>query len=97
MPATKTKKKTKNKKKFKVRIRWGEADTRRGSYSLEDPNDCSKYEFDTEAERSAFLYGINEADGWLGCDVYDSDHKCESCPKDGGTCVEGWDDEAEDS
>ena len=31
---------------------------------------CDKwYTFDTEAERNAFLLGINEADGWYGSRV----------------------------
>lgn len=31
----------------------------------------SEYEFDTEKEKDAFVYGINEADGYMGAIIYD--------------------------
>ena len=41
-------------KKFKVKISWGQT------------KDSTKtYEFETEKEMDAFLYGADEANGWM--------------------------------
>jgi len=32
----------------------------------------SHYEFDTEAERTAFILGVNETAGWMAADFFDS-------------------------
>jgi hypothetical protein len=44
-------------KKFKVKITWGVT-------SLGD-DQTKTYEFDTEKELDAFLYGVDESNGWL--------------------------------
>jgi hypothetical protein len=48
----------KQRKPFKCKVMWGET-----------PTVLNEYGFATKAERDAFLFGINEADGWLGSDV----------------------------
>ncbi len=45
------------KKKFTVKIIWGIT-------SLPDSK-ASTYHFDTEKEMDAFLFGVDEANGWL--------------------------------
>jgi len=68
------------KEKWQVRVFWGEDLVRKlESYDNEELIECDIdkeeweydgcdkwYTFDTEAERNAFLLGINEADGWWG-------------------------------
>lgn len=48
---------------FKVKIRWG---------SME-PTDPFEYEFKTEAERDAFLYGVEESSGWMDYEIVEDD------------------------
>ena len=48
-------------KKFKVKITWGVT-------SLGD-DQTKTYEFDTEKELDAFLYGVDEANGWLEYEI----------------------------
>lgn len=67
------------KEKRQVRVFWGEDLVREIENNTDDelinwvpdeksetPGDSEWYTFDTEAERDAFLLGINEADGWWG-------------------------------
>jgi hypothetical protein len=54
----KTNNRRKAMKKFKVRISWGQT------------KDSTKiYEFKTEKEMDAFLYGVDESNGWLSYDI----------------------------
>ena len=48
-------------KKFKVKIMWGIT-------SLGDTQ-TKTYEFETEKEKDAFLYGVDESNGWLSYDI----------------------------
>jgi hypothetical protein len=54
------KKKEKNamNKKFKVKINWGQT-----------KESTKTYEFETEKEMDAFLYGVDESNGWLSYDI----------------------------
>jgi hypothetical protein len=45
-------------KKFKVKIVWGS-----------QGDQVKTYEFDTEKEKDAFLYGVDESNGWLSYDI----------------------------
>jgi hypothetical protein len=40
---------------FSVQISWGSS----------EPSEPCTYEFKTAAERDAFLYGVDEASGWM--------------------------------
>lgn len=53
-----TSERPKAKPKFRVCIRWG------GSEEARKQGRCD-YRFATEAELDAFLYGVDEAQGWL--------------------------------
>lgn len=46
---------------YTLKIIWGEAP--------EQATTPEVYEFSTEAEREAFLWGVEEMDGWLGCQI----------------------------
>ena len=48
-------------KKYKVKINWG-------STSFGDEQ-VKTYEFDTEKEMDAFLFGVGESNGWLSYDI----------------------------
>ena len=48
-------------KKFKVKITWGVT-------SWGDAQ-TKTYEFKTEKEMDAFLYGVDESNGWLSYDI----------------------------
>ena len=52
-----------DKKKFCVKIRWGTTGTQNEKYKNADDGEI--YEFDTEAERKAFLQGVDESNGWM--------------------------------
>ena len=45
-------------KKFKVKINWGQT-----------KESIKTYEFETEKEMDAFLYGVDESNGWLSYDI----------------------------
>jgi len=45
-------------KKYRVKINWGSQD-----------DQVKTYEFDTEKEMDAFLYGVDEGNGWLSYDI----------------------------
>ena len=45
-------------KKFKVKINWGQT-----------KESTKTYEFETEKEMDAFLYGVDESNGWLSYDI----------------------------
>jgi len=45
-------------KKFKVKIYWGE-----------EKDSVKTYKFETEKEMDAFLFGVDESNGWLSYDV----------------------------
>jgi hypothetical protein len=49
------------KEKFKVKITWGVT-------SWGDAQ-TKTYEFKTEKEMDAFLYGVDESNGWLSYDI----------------------------
>ena len=51
-------------KKFSTTILWGK--------SPEPDAEPVKYEFDTQRELDAFIHGINESDGWMGCHEIDA-------------------------
>lgn len=51
-----------NEKPFKVTIAWG------GEKQIE-----SKYSFATEAELTAFLYGVDESSGWMDYEILDEE------------------------
>lgn len=48
-------------KKYKVKIHWGIT-------SLGDDK-VKTYEFKTEKEMDAFLFGVDESNGWLSYDI----------------------------
>ena len=48
-------------KKFKVKIHWGVT-------SFGD-DQVKTYEFDTEKEMDAFLFGVDEGNGWLEYEI----------------------------
>lgn len=48
-------------KKYKVKINWG-------STSFGDEQ-MKTYDFDTEKEMDAFLFGVDESNGWLSYDI----------------------------
>jgi len=76
--------------KKKVWVHWGEKATRRDS-----PNAICEYKFATEAEVTAFLFGINEANGWLGATVWtELDLRCaeDGCTNRPAPCGRCWDD-----
>ena len=63
-----------NNEKFSVLIVWGQQDSRRaesGEFKSME-NGPLEYEFNTEKELNAFLYGIGEADGWSDYCVFES-------------------------
>ena len=66
-------------KPFKVWIRWGCANTQEEVY--ESPRDANEYSFATEAELAAFMFGVNEADGWLEADVFDTKEELDQEPE----------------
>lgn len=45
-------------KKYKVKINWGQA-----------KDSIKTYEFNTEKEMDAFLFGVDESNGWLSYDI----------------------------
>lgn len=45
------------KEKFKVKITWG--------VTSWGDDQTKTYEFETEEEMDAFLYGVDEANGWM--------------------------------
>ena len=49
--------------KFSVTIEWGD-----GTSDILKPEE---YSFDTEAERDAFMLGVDSALGWLDYDILD--------------------------
>lgn len=49
--------------KFCLKITWGDRQTRE-----ENPCPC-EYDFKTEAERTAFLQGVDESSGWLDYEI----------------------------
>lgn len=55
--------------KFRVKILWGQ-EHEPGDHAL-------SYEFDSERELDAFLYGVDEAVGWLDCEITDPRDKKE--------------------
>lgn len=61
----------KKRRKFTMSIHWGSRATR-----AESP-EASEYEFDSKAERDAFLEGVDEASGWT---------EYETCEKPCDTC-----------
>jgi len=61
IPCTKQQERKMEKKKFTVKIIWGIT-------TLPDSK-ASTYQFDTEKEMEAFLYGVDEGNGWLDYDV----------------------------
>lgn len=66
--------------KFKCWIRWGDSvTTQRDLYKT--PRDAQEYCFSTQAELDAFLYALNEHDGWLGCDVFTEKKDLKAEPK----------------
>lgn len=74
-----------------VWIRWGAA--------IEPKQEPSYYEFDSAHEMAAFLYGVDEACGWLESDIaHDGDqclifnnyhHQCDLEVGHEGECVFG--------
>ena len=48
-------------KKFKVKITWG--------VTSWGDDQTKVYEFDTEKELDAFLFGVDEANGWLEYEI----------------------------
>lgn len=66
---------------FKVRIVWGSA-------SIRDTQEPCEYEFTTLDELSAFLHGVDEANGWLDYDQID--------PNPDGTWPNATEDAADD-
>jgi hypothetical protein len=46
---------------YTLKIIWGEAP--------EQATTPEVYEFNTYAELEAFLWGVEEMDGWLGCQI----------------------------
>lgn len=48
---------------FKVRIRWGSS----------EPTEPFEYEFKTVEERDAFLYGVDEGNGWMDYEIVEDD------------------------
>ncbi len=63
--------------KHTVKILWGECP--------DDDAEPDTYEFNTEAERMAFLQGVSEADGWAAATI--DPEQCKHC----GSYVEGHD------
>jgi len=66
-----------------VTIQWGTVASREG-------NPPKTYEFNTQAELNAFLFGISEMDGWMEYQIVDPDEvvpedddffQCEHCLK----------------
>lgn len=49
---------------FKTLIQWGTEATRE-----ENPDAISEYEFKTQAELDAFMYGVDESSGWMEYEV----------------------------
>lgn len=79
------------KKKFKTVVIFGE--TAAKAYGWEDMEKmCSLVregdaslgvrEFDTEAERKAYILGIDDADGWLGAAVLSEKDARRKCVRD---------------
>ena len=52
-------------KKFKVKIHWGVT-------SFGD-DQTKTYQFDTEKEMDAFLFGVDEANGWLEYEIIEEE------------------------
>ena len=61
IPIRKQKELEMKKEKFKVKITWGVT-------SWGDAQ-TKTYEFKTEKEMDAFLYGVDESNGWLSYDI----------------------------
>lgn len=57
-----------NEKPFSVKIHWGSSGAR-----LELPDNIDEYEFETQAELDAFMYGIDEMDGWHGYEIIEDE------------------------
>lgn len=53
---------------FTVKILWGSEDVRRNDYDDESVNP-SEYSFNTQAEKDAFLMGVDEASGWFDYEI----------------------------
>lgn len=75
--------------KYKVTVIFGEyaakaymSDGVAGIEEHLDEGQLSVREFDTEAERKAYIMGIDDADGWLGAAILsEKDAECETIKK----------------
>ena len=50
--------------------------------TVQDNPDVAVYAFDTQQERDAFLYGVDEASGYLEYESFDSEEEAEAYIKD---------------
>jgi len=53
-------------KKIKIEIHWGTAMSREDSKPV-------VYTFDSEKEKDSFMYGVEEANGWMEFVIIDGD------------------------
>ena len=61
-------------KKHSVKILWGS----KTSMAVDgDGRESIDYEFDTTAELSAFLHGVDEANGWLDYELVEEEEPCQ--------------------
>ena len=75
--------------KYKVTVIFGEyaakaymSDGVDGIVEHQDEGQLLVREFDTEAERKAYMMGIDDSDGWLGAAILsDEDAECETIKK----------------